>query len=61
MQHALKSESGEKFKALYNGQWEELYDSQSDADMGFIGDEFKTARDYYLRNMEGNCAWRHAQ
>ena len=29
--------------------------------LGFIGDEFKTARDYYLRNMEGNCAWRHAQ
>ena len=29
--------------------------------LGFIGDEFKTARDYYLRNMEGNCAWRHAE
>ena len=26
--------------------------------LGFIGDEFKTAREYYLRNMEGNCAWR---
>lgn len=36
MQHALKSESGEKFKALYNGQWEELYDSQSDADMALV-------------------------
>lgn len=27
--------------------------------LGFIGDEFKTARDYFLRNAEGNCAWRH--
>ena len=36
MQHALKSESGEKFKALYNGQWEEMYDSQSDADMALV-------------------------
>lgn len=26
--------------------------------LGFIGDEFKTARDYYLNNMEGNSAWR---
>ena len=25
----------------------------------FIGDEFKTARDYFLANMEGNRAWRH--
>ena len=29
--------------------------------LGFIGDEFKTARDYYLKNMEGNSAWRNAQ
>lgn len=36
MQHALKSESGEKFKTLYNGHWEELYDSQSDADMALV-------------------------
>lgn len=36
IQHALKSESGDKFKALYNGQWEELYDSQSDADMALV-------------------------
>lgn len=28
--------------------------------LGFIGDEFKTARDYFMRNFEGNCAWRHA-
>lgn len=27
--------------------------------LGFIGDEFKTARDYFLRNAEGNAAWRH--
>ena len=29
--------------------------------LGFIGDEFKTARDYFLRNAEGNCAWRHGR
>lgn len=28
--------------------------------LGFIGDEFKTARTILLRNMEGNCAWRNA-
>lgn len=28
--------------------------------LGFIGDEFKTARDILLRNMDGNCAWRFA-
>ena len=27
--------------------------------LGFIGDEFKTAREYFLRNFEGNSAWRH--
>lgn len=26
--------------------------------LGFIGDEFKTAREYYLNNMDGNSAWR---
>ena len=26
--------------------------------LGFIGEEFKTARRILLRNMEGNCAWR---
>ena len=36
IQHALATESGDKFKALYNGQWEELYDSQSDADMALV-------------------------
>ena len=28
--------------------------------LGFIGDEFKTARDYFMRNFTGNSAWRHA-
>ena len=28
--------------------------------LGFIGDEFKTARNYFMRNFEGNSAWRHA-
>ena len=27
--------------------------------LGFIGDEFKTARTYFMRNFKGNCAWRH--
>lgn len=26
--------------------------------LGFIGDEFKTARNYFMRNFEGNSAWR---
>ena len=29
--------------------------------LGFIGDEFKTARDYFLANMEGSRAWRHSE
>lgn len=29
--------------------------------LGFIGDEFKTARTILMRNMEGNCAWRHPE
>ena len=28
--------------------------------LGFIGDEFKTAREYFMRNFTGNCAWRNA-
>ena len=28
--------------------------------LGFIGDEFKTAREILLKNMEGNAAWRFA-
>ena len=27
--------------------------------LGFIGDEFKTARNYFMRNFEGDSAWRH--
>lgn len=34
--HASGSESGDKFKALYAGNWEEGYDSQSDADMALV-------------------------
>lgn len=36
IQHALSSESGDKFKALYEGNWQDLYDSQSDADMALV-------------------------
>lgn len=36
IEHASKSESGEKFKALMDGRWEEGYDSQSDADMALV-------------------------
>lgn len=28
--------------------------------LGFIGDEFKTAREYFMRNFEGNSAWRRS-
>ena len=34
--HAEKSASGEKFKDLYEGNWNGYFDSQSDADMAFI-------------------------
>ena len=36
IKHASESKSGDKFKALYAGNWEEGYDSQSDADMAFV-------------------------
>lgn len=29
--------------------------------LGFIGEEFKTAREFFLENMDGNCAWRHSE
>ena len=29
--------------------------------LGFIGEEFKTARTILLRNCEGNCAWRNGR
>ena len=34
--HASASASGDKFKALFEGRWEEGYESQSDADMAFV-------------------------
>ena len=36
IEHASRSESGEKFRMLYEGRWEEGYDSQSDADMALV-------------------------
>lgn len=36
IKHASESKSGDKFKALYDGRWEEGYNSQSDADMAFV-------------------------
>ena len=36
IEHASRSESGEKFRMLYDGRWEEGYDSQSDADMALV-------------------------
>ena len=34
--HAEEARNGDKFKKLYAGDWEELYDSQSDADMALL-------------------------
>lgn len=36
IKHAEESASGNKFTALFSGEWEELYDSQSDADMALL-------------------------
>ena len=36
IEHASRCESGEKFKALMEGRWEEGYNSQSDADMALV-------------------------
>lgn len=36
IEHASASASGDKFKALYNGEWEGYYSSQSDADMALV-------------------------
>lgn len=36
VEHASRSESGDKFRMLYDGRWEEGYDSQSDADMALV-------------------------
>lgn len=34
--HAEEASNSDKFKKLYAGDWEELYDSQSDADMALL-------------------------
>lgn len=36
IEHATRSSSGAKFQLLYSGDWEELYASQSDADMALV-------------------------
>ena len=36
IEHASRSESGEKFKALMDGNWSDGYESQSDADMALV-------------------------
>ena len=36
IKHASDSKSGDKFKALMDGRWEEGYDSRSDADMALV-------------------------
>ena len=44
---ASKSKNGLRFKALYEGGWDQFYDSQSEADMAFVSDlAFWTARDF---------------
>ena len=44
---ASKSKNGMRFKALFEGGWDQFYDSQSEADMAFVSDlAFWTARDY---------------
>lgn len=34
--HASESKSGEKFKDLYEGKWQDYFESQSDADMALV-------------------------
>ena len=34
--HAMNSKSGEKFKDLYEGRWQDYFDSHSDADMALV-------------------------
>ena len=36
IEHAGSSKSGEKFRALMDGDWSDYYDSQSDADMALV-------------------------
>ena len=53
-------ESAERKGGLHAGQLEAYAFRCWMLRLGFIGDEFKTARDYFMRNFEGNSAWRHA-
>ena len=34
--HALRSKSGEKFRKLYAGEWQDVYESHSNADMALV-------------------------
>ena len=44
---AMQSKTGQRFKCLYEGGWEQFYQSQSEADMAFANDlAFWCARDY---------------
>lgn len=36
IEHAMKSKTGDKFKDLYSGNWQERYASQSEADMALV-------------------------
>lgn len=44
---AIASKSGERFRRLYQGEWQGLYSSQSEADLAFANDlAFWTAKDF---------------
>ncbi|MFJ7954028.1 hypothetical protein ACIQZG_21230 [Lysinibacillus sp. NPDC096418] len=46
---AEKSKNGDRFKLFMNGGWEQLYGSQSEADMAFVNDlAFWTNCDYHM-------------
>ena len=36
IEHASHSTSGDRFMDYYNGRWQDYFDNQSDADMGFV-------------------------
>lgn len=45
---ASNSKNGDRFQALYGGNWEKLYESQSEADLAFMNMlAFWTARDFH--------------
>lgn len=47
IQNALNSKTGMRFKLFLNGGWEQIYNSQSEADMAFANDlAFWTGKDY---------------